>query len=753
VDVCDVGGATEVTISGDTPQPELNFLLSGTARIRNHGVFDLPSGSVALLLGADSLDYAGDGARFVIPSGTAINASSSGPGTDRFTLNEDILSRVGLEAASVLANIDIAVTSGTITASDNGIIAWTLDPSSAVDIAVAAGATIQSAVPVSITGTGPSSLVLGGRLEGAGSISMLGHGSSELELQPGYFVDGTVDGEGGTDTLVWGGTGTDSFDLASIGTKFVSFESFEKSGASAWTFEGAAPHVLNLKVNAGNLWLAPSARLLASDTATIAVDGRLGGVGTAGDLNIHGGLAPGLMAGTLYAGDVVFHPGSFLEIDSATDTLDVASVAGLDSATLRILPSAGAFDGWTILQSSSAISTTFATVETTSSRYLAAVDYQQNAILLSVTPTGKTYLEFARTPAEAKVAAQLDALGPDAPFHAQLGAMSDKDLQDVLAQLAGADLTSTSDSLIKASGGISTAALGRIQQQGSAIGATSPVMGYAAFDAGLLDPTPVGLWGRLVASTSIFGGRSAGATSLVGGADLEFGDERTLGLLFGVGGSAVVSGATTARTTGLTAGIYGEQGFGDTALRFVASASVSLVDSRRRVIGSGIDQTYAALYPAAGLHALLEVAHEFHLGPLSAELFGDLGYAGVAAAAYTEAGGPGALDVGATWNDAWETTVGARLRQEMAIGTVLATYGGSLAWTHRFAPPPRAMHSFAGSTPFEVVGQAGDGHSLRASFDLWLDLDARSGLDLSYALQWQPDGLGHSLSAKFARTL
>jgi uncharacterized protein with beta-barrel porin domain len=331
--------------------------------------------------------------------------------------------------------------------------------------------------------------------------------------------------------------------------------------------------------------------------------------------------------------------------------------------------------------------------------------------------------------------------------------MRDQELQDVLAQLAGADLTSTSDGLIKASGGISTAALGRIQQQGSAIGATSPLMGYAAFDSTLLDPAPVGLWGRLVASTSNFGGRSSGATSLVGGADMEFGDERALGLLFGVGGSSLVSGATTARTKGLSAGIYGSQGFGNTALRFVASATFNMVDSRRRVVGSGIDQTYVALYPAAGLHALLELAHEFHLGPLTAELFGDVGYAGVAAAAYTEAGGPGALTVGATWNDAAETTLGARMRQSMALGTILATYGGSLAWTHRFASAPRALHSFAGSAPFEVVGQAGDGSSLRASLDLQLDLDARSGLDLSYALQWQPDGLGHSLSAKFARAL
>ena len=247
---CSTSGVTEFTISSTVPQQsELMFALSGLASISNHGVFDLPSGSVALLFGADSIHYEGKGAQFVVPNGTALQLASQG----HFTLNDHIEARIGLDARSELANIDIAVAGGSIIASESGILSWTSNSASTTTIAVASGAVVRSVTPVFINSTGSSSLVLAGRLEGADSTSMLGAGPSVLELQPGYFVEGKVDADTGEDTLVWGGEGDDSFDLATIGTRFLSLEKFEKSGTSAWTFEGEAPHVLNLEVQGGSV--------------------------------------------------------------------------------------------------------------------------------------------------------------------------------------------------------------------------------------------------------------------------------------------------------------------------------------------------------------------------------------------------------------------------------------------------------------------------------------------------------------------
>ncbi len=764
---CSVSGVTTMTISG-VILPEAGTISAFEDRllsVLNSGVLELgPIGDLEqqplgdrLSLTAGHIDYLGNGARMESNAGYSINAYLNASDTSRFELRDHFAGTGGLAINSYQgADLDIVLAAGEIEVTETGLLVTGDDGE--VRIEIAPGTWIDAARPVEINGMASTRVILAGELRNAEGSLLLGNGTSELELRSGYKVEGVADGMEGSNGLVWGGSDDATFDLTRIGSSYLRFQTYEKRGSSTWTLQGDAPLPLGIKVTEGGLLLSGS--LDANDTTTVLGDAWLGGGGQFGTIDLWGRLAPGEGVGTLYGGSVIFQDESLLEIEVTAeggDRLELAS-AQLSGGTVyvvpRDIPAAGVLTPYVFLETDEVLGeeNRFLGSQSASSRFRSELIYGEQSVALTLTPTGKSFAAFARNAAERAIAERLDALGEAAPLYPALDQMTDAELEDMLAQLAGSGLAASAALVSEPGGVLSSAALGRVQQADAALSPAAP-LGYAPAVASLLDPQPVSLWGRVVTSLGDTAGSRSGTVMVLAGLDSLVEADWSFGALLGFGGSAQQAGEARSQAASLSAAVYGARPFGAVTTRFVAGATLSAVQSRRAVTGPGVDELYLASYPAFGLHLLAEVAVPLQLGPLGAELFADAGFSGVQTAGYSETGGPAALTVAAGWSQAVDVSAGLRVSHALALGTTLARLDGSLALTQRFAAGSSTLHSFAGSEPFVVVGEGGDGTGLQGGLNLHFDLEGRGLVDLGYSLAWRPNSTMHTLSARFVRPL
>ncbi|WP_245472121.1 autotransporter outer membrane beta-barrel domain-containing protein [Rhizobium jaguaris] len=80
-------------------------------------------------------------------------------------------------------------------------------------------------------------------------------GTLTLELQPGSVIQGNVvaGATPTTDVLRLGGTGSDSFDVSTIGPQYQNFDTFEKTGSSTWSLIGTGTATTNWDIQNGTL--------------------------------------------------------------------------------------------------------------------------------------------------------------------------------------------------------------------------------------------------------------------------------------------------------------------------------------------------------------------------------------------------------------------------------------------------------------------------------------------------------------------
>lgn len=763
IQICDSPGGKVASIAqAYNGNQSIVFNEADPLTVFNAGVIDVSSGPPALSLLGPDVTYHGDGA-FVRTAGGSGLVAVAFDGNIELGISDFIEAETAIEAtanpgsSSSPRSVDIRLEGAELVASQMGIrIGQSASDTASIVIDGNSSVTTSSqpvAQAIHVT-NGKTDIVLAGKILGHSQISTLGDGDSRLELQPGFIFEGRIEAYGPTNTLVFGGAGSESFDLEELGPKYNGFKSFSKTGTSVWTLSGDATQQFDLDITTGTVIFDGSVG--GGNTFWLRAPARLSGGGDLDDLEAWGTISP---TGTLYAGDVIFHSGSILEIETTSvgaSRLEVTS-AVLGGASVRVIPSAGSLMTYDILVSDAPLGTgnrfdDDVLVATTTPRYQAALSYETNKVILTLQQTGVTFSSFAKTPQQAAVAALLDALGPQAPYFAQLDVMSPEDAAVLLEQMSGSEFAATTGALLQNTSSLSAASLGRIQKQSGALSSGDVAMGYAAFSDGeWTDGLYPSVWGRLIAGTSHMGGSVSGSTALVGGADVQLGNDLTLGVLAGMGSSSIVSGNTTTNSVDLSAGLYGAQEFGGFALRFGASMTHHSVGSTRTVSAPGVSETLTASYGAATVQAFAELAKEFDLGALGIELFGSLGYARHFSPRFTETGGAGALTVAASTSDAVDTTIGIRATHQAALGDKLLTAGVTAGWKQRFAATPSTTNSLSGSAPFEVAGISTAGSALVAGLDMRLDLDARSGLDLAYNLEWGSSGFAQAISGRYAK--
>lgn len=137
---------------------------------------------------------------------------------------------------------------------------------------------------VGVRGIGNTTVVNDGTISGGlsadGSIRASSveftNGGNRLELHSNSNIIGNAvatHGAGQTDTLALGGAANGNFNVSEIGTKYIGFNAFDKSGSSLWTLSGNTTELTPWTVSEGVL--------------SVSSDGNLGDV--AGGLNFNGG--------------------------------------------------------------------------------------------------------------------------------------------------------------------------------------------------------------------------------------------------------------------------------------------------------------------------------------------------------------------------------------------------------------------------------------------------------------------------------
>jgi uncharacterized protein with beta-barrel porin domain len=127
-----------------------------------------------------------------------------------------------------------------------------------------------------------SGSITGGTTGGvqANAITFTG-GTNSLELRAGSAITGNVVAFSTADTFILGGSVNASIDASKIGTQYLGFGAFDKTGTSTWTLTGATAAAAPWTINGGTLALSGTGSIAQSSLVTV-------GAGSAATFDISG---------------------------------------------------------------------------------------------------------------------------------------------------------------------------------------------------------------------------------------------------------------------------------------------------------------------------------------------------------------------------------------------------------------------------------------------------------------------------------
>lgn len=641
--------------------------------------------------------------------------------------------------------------------------------------------------------------------EGSIGVAVLFTGATNdiFELQTEGVVIGLVEAGAGTDTFILGGTGTQAFDVALIGTQYSGFEQFEKTGSSTWTLIGSsALFATPFLVREGTLNYNATFENL---TLTIEPGGRAGGIGTVGELIIEAGgiVAPGNSIGTLTViGNADFADGSIYEVEIRSggnepgddNDLIVAGTATIaEGANFRVMPENGSDNGMGY-----APSTTYTIIET--------IDL--GADTLTVAGTGPTiedtfaFLDFTgshdgknyyiTTGAAAasfclpgasfnqcQTGEAVRGLGSGNPAFDAVVNMSEASAGAAFNALSG-EAHASGQHVIDQTFALFSGALGRNGAMGRPEAVTVP-LGYGAgarrgpgivaieeaIDSlGLPQGTAAWLMPLGGRGTVRADGNAAqldwSAAGLAGGYEkaIETGTGSAFGgmaLGYTRGHGAVADRQSTLDVDAFYAGIYGGWADGPWAATGAMSVATNHVATERRISFGGIDETARASYWSQAVRLSGEIAYGFELDAattLSPLFTIDAGWSGHGGFAETGAGALNLTGAAENWTRI-DAGIGVAITHVMLTEHGEVTLDGRLVWEHAFADVvPSQTLAFAGSsTGFEVRGPDAGRDRLRlglgVAFEATDDITIRAGYEGVFSGGEESQAVRFGLNVKF----
>ncbi|MEO0411377.1 MAG: autotransporter domain-containing protein [Pseudomonadota bacterium] len=234
------------------------------------------SSSAAFTLAGSTLQTSGNfahGAVFTSAFGDDVDAMSNAAGA----ISTSSISTTGLFSNALVIGENVTIYGPGLAVPTDGaakITVDTFDAFTATDTFEAeldlspTSRGIQNNGTIEVAGSGIAySAGVEGRIANAGTINGTGgtavtfasDTNDIFELQPGGIAIGNVDGAGGTDTFILGGTGEATFDSDLLDTQYVNFEVFEKEDLSTWTLTSDDARAWN--VHGGDLIVASGTNL------------------------------------------------------------------------------------------------------------------------------------------------------------------------------------------------------------------------------------------------------------------------------------------------------------------------------------------------------------------------------------------------------------------------------------------------------------------------------------------------------------
>ncbi|MBL7250879.1 autotransporter outer membrane beta-barrel domain-containing protein [Alloalcanivorax marinus] len=601
-------------------------------------------------------------------------------------------------------------------------------------------------------------------------------GSGTLELDGGTLATrGTVTLGNAlrqlADTTLWAGAGTATFTGAlDLGDHLLTVDG---DGDTVFSGDISAGAGALEKVGGGRLSLLGDASAYAGlhevRAGVLAVDGALGGEltvfsggrlqgnGQVGSTEVRAGgiLAPGNSIGALTVdGDLTLTDGAAFEVEvdpagSAADHLHVTGQATLAGSVVHI-GEAGEYrpiSRYRILTADGGLVDGFDQVASDFLFLDAALLYDANNVDLELRRNDLNFAAVAETDNQRAVAAGVQSLGAGNVLHdtvalqtgspAALAAAYDSLSGEVHASAAGALLEDSRllrDAALERFGDDDRLAAGTTLARGQ--GVTAWLRAYG--NVGQTDGEPGtadrdrDTQGALLGVDRVFtGGGRAGVLLGAGRTDLNLADQR---------GSADIDS--------VHAGLFGEYRHGPGALRGGLFYSHHRIDTRRRAVMGGLNESLASDRDADTWQAFVEAAHRFGT-TRSVEPFVRLAQVRTVLHGGDEHGGDAALHGARETLDTTFSTLGARLSTTLAGEPTTRLYG-SLGWQHALGDTtPEASLRFAGGGAFTVEGAplARDTLVMEAGFS-WL-LAPRATLTLGYLGETGDGRADHGGQARF----
>jgi hypothetical protein len=295
---------------------------------------------------------------------------------------------------------------------------------------------------------------------------------SEIWSDATHTTAGIVDGGDDTDTLQFGGTTAQSFDLNTVGIDYINFESFAVSQGQT-SFSGTT-----------------------TENFTIENSATLSGTGVFGGLTFQSGskAAPGNSIGTTTVnGDVTFDAGSTYEVEinpnGTSDLIDATGTATINGGTVSVLPEAGTYNfgttSYTILSATGGVAGTFDsnTIDHNFAFLTPTLRYDANNVFLDIEKAA-SFSSFGQTSNHKSLGAALDNIdtssGSDGETLANMIiGLTDEQANKTFTDLGGEVHSSGSQNMFDVGGNVGDQVAGRFSNLAGS-GSIGTDFGYSA---------------------------------------------------------------------------------------------------------------------------------------------------------------------------------------------------------------------------------------------------------------------------------
>lgn len=728
----DVGGVT-ITNSGTATSNSAAALLAwsvqGLAKVTNSGT--LNTNDTMVPQNGDTYDHVGIWAY----ADTSGNVEVANMAAGRINASVGY----GIEGIADHGTVSI-VNYGLIT-SRGGILATSLNGGASVSNAgtiVATGPVDPTAIELDVTTSGTftnTGTILGGFVGHDGSNTFGNSGT--WWLLSGQTIDGaTMTASSG----VWSVSGTTTFNNS--GTFGIDLTGGQATIDGVFTLNNLA---------SGALRLASGADLTLSG----------GSLANAGVIDLANGVADNTIS---LGGQFSSTAGSVLKVD-----VDAVGVGHADRIVAAGNVGVAGQVAVSLVQGDYSVAKTYTLVESTggarSGTYSLANDfvyfdtslaYTATTVDLSVQRNGLTLSQGAASVGggnAVNAASVIETLSTSDPLYQAALNLTRDEASRVYGQMSGDANASYLTGIAADSHYVRDATVNRLRQAFGDIGAAGGMaMGYGEGGPVAATPlTPFAVWTQGFGSVAHSEDDNAGrefrrtlGTALGADAFVPFGEQVWR---VGLAGSYANSAArisernASADIDGYSAMLYAGTEFGPWALRLGASGTWNRIDSTRRIVTGGIDETLASDAWARTWQGFGELGYRTKVAGVAAEPFVGVSYVVVDSDDLTERGSTMAVAIDGTTQQALYSTAGLRLQRD--LGAVVLN--GSAAWRHGYGDLTSNVTArfLAGGDSFTIQGVDTGADTALLSAGLTLKLSPNSTAGLAYDGAFGSDGREH----------